>query len=76
MTLQQTIDIPADRRVLLGLTLPETTPMGHAEVQITITLAPVPKKEEPKLGMFTKEALPILAVLTVLAPSADMSPVE
>jgi hypothetical protein len=33
MTIQQTIDIPADRR--LYLELPETVPTGHTEVQIT-----------------------------------------
>jgi hypothetical protein len=47
MTIQQTIDIPADRR--LHVDLPETTPTGYAEVQITITFVPAPKKEEPKL---------------------------
>jgi hypothetical protein len=60
MTIQQTIEIPADRRVYLDLPLPETTPMGRAEVQITITLASAPKREMSKLGMFTAEQLKTL----------------
>jgi hypothetical protein len=34
MTIQQTVDIHADRR--LYLELPETAPLGHAEIMITI----------------------------------------
>jgi hypothetical protein len=60
MTIEQTIEIPADRRVHLDLPLPETTPTGRAEVQITITMVPASKKEEPKLGMFTTEQLKTL----------------
>jgi hypothetical protein len=60
MTMQQTIEIPADRRVYFDL--PKTTPTGHAEVQITITLSPAPKKREPVMGleMFTPEQLKTL----------------
>jgi hypothetical protein len=35
MTIQQTVDIPADRR--LYLELPETAPLGHAEIMISIS---------------------------------------
>jgi hypothetical protein len=34
MTIQQTVDIPANRR--LYLELPETAPLGHAEIMISI----------------------------------------
>jgi hypothetical protein len=58
MTLQQTVTIPADRRLYLDL--PETAPTGHAEVLITITLSPSPAHGEPKLGMLTTEQLKTL----------------
>jgi hypothetical protein len=61
MTLQQTVTIPADRRLYLDL--PETAPTGHAEIQITITLAPAQKHVEPALaglGMLTAEQLKTL----------------
>jgi hypothetical protein len=38
MTIQQTVDIPADRRLYLDL--PETAPLGHAEIMITIRYMP------------------------------------
>jgi hypothetical protein len=61
MTIEQTIEIPVDRRVRLDFEVPETTPTGHAKVQITITAAP--KKEEPVLaglGMLTTDQLKTL----------------
>jgi hypothetical protein len=55
MTIQQTIEIPASRRVYFDLPLPETTPTGYAEVQIIINLATAPKKEGSKPGLFTAD---------------------
>jgi hypothetical protein len=45
MTIQQTIDIPASRR--LYLELPDTAPTGHAEIQLTISLVPPHAKAAP-----------------------------
>ncbi|MDR3172252.1 MAG: hypothetical protein LBU17_11640 [Treponema sp.] len=58
MTIQQTIEIPADRRVYFDL--PRDIPIGEAKVEFTITLVPALKKEEPKLGMITSEQLKTL----------------
>jgi hypothetical protein len=58
MTIQQTVDIPADRKLHLDLELPETVPTGHTEVQITFS--PAPAKVGPKLGMLTTEQLKTL----------------
>jgi hypothetical protein len=37
MMIQQTIDIPADRRIHLDLTLPETVPSGKSELRLVFT---------------------------------------
>ncbi len=39
-TIQKTIDIPDDHRVLLDLILPVDLPVGKAEVQVIITPSP------------------------------------
>ncbi|MCL1992968.1 MAG: hypothetical protein FWG66_08480 [Spirochaetes bacterium] len=45
MTLEQTIEIPASRRIFLDL--PHDLPVGRAKVEFTITPEPEPK---PKAG--------------------------
>jgi hypothetical protein len=47
MTIQQTINIPADRRLHLDFTLPETTPIGSAELKLTLKA----KALDGKLGI-------------------------
>jgi hypothetical protein len=44
MTLQQTVTIPADRRLYLDWTLPPNTPKGPAELKLTFR-AKTPEKE-------------------------------
>ncbi|MDR3311574.1 MAG: hypothetical protein LBS64_00360, partial [Spirochaetaceae bacterium] len=63
MTLQQTIDIPADRRVHFDWTLPETTPLGMRKRRSPSPLLWALKKVEPApagLGMLTSEQLKTL----------------
>jgi hypothetical protein len=43
MMLQQTVTIPADRRLYLDWTLPRDTPTGEADVKLIITLKRVPR---------------------------------
>lgn len=48
-TIQKTINIPADHRVRLDLTLPDSLPVGKAEIRLIITPAaesiPNPRKK-------------------------------
>jgi hypothetical protein len=54
MTIQQTIDIPADRRLRLDFDLPETVPTGAAEfVLIFKTVSP----EKPAIRRFSMEQI-------------------
>jgi hypothetical protein len=60
MTIEQTIDIPADRK--LYLELPETVPSGRTKVIINFetlplrTITPSPRKFSPELQAAIKEA--------------------
>jgi hypothetical protein len=43
-TIEKTIKIPADRHLQIDLELPDDTPIGNANIQITITPIVPPKK--------------------------------
>jgi hypothetical protein len=51
MTLQQTIDIPADRRVHFDWTLPETASVGPATVILEFSSDGIPKNMREKIAL-------------------------
>jgi len=76
MTITQTIEIPANRRILLDL--PPELPIGKAQVEVKII--PFVKKEdkpEPPLKSLVGAATPRAdALLGVLSHIGDISPEE
>jgi hypothetical protein len=46
MTIEQTVEIPANRRLTLDLDVPEDLPLGLAKVEVTFTPA-VPRPKKP-----------------------------
>jgi hypothetical protein len=56
MTLQQTVTIPADRRLYVDWTLPRDTPTGEAEMKLVLTLKRAPKPRSAVSSKRTQHA--------------------
>ncbi|MHC6204555.1 hypothetical protein ACYULU_15350 [Breznakiellaceae bacterium SP9] len=65
MTIQQTVDIPSDRRLVLDLMLPEAAPVGRSEVTVTL------KPARTSSGESEDTALPATAIEDLKRQAAE-----
>jgi hypothetical protein len=64
ITIEQTVDIPADRRLRLDMTLPQSVPSGRADIVLVLSVAePAEKAEEEASRIYTPKPFPTIEEL-------------
>jgi hypothetical protein len=62
MTLQQTIEIPADRRVYFDFLAPQEIPTGAAKIEFTITPFRAPRPDNARMAEQEEWVNPLLGL--------------